>query len=89
MLKNSNSSQAKTAYRNLRLRSQVVDKELGEGMSNPSLYGNLLIDTQSDNLKEVRQRFTEKLRVLPSMTRFAKELEVWALQGMAALRFER
>ncbi len=84
---NSYSSQAKNTYRSLRLRTQQVEAELGDGMSNPALLGRLIIDANIDNLQEVKKEMMTHLRVLPSMTRFSKEIEAWALQGLSALNF--
>ena len=46
---NAYSHQAKNIYRSLRLRSQIVEKQLGEGMSNPALYGHMLVDANVEN----------------------------------------
>ena len=46
ILGGSQASSAKNIYRTLKLRSQIVDKELGDGMSNPALYGHVMIDVQ-------------------------------------------
>ncbi len=77
--------QAKTISRSLKLRSQPVEKELGEGMSNPSIYGQMLIDSNAKNKMELNAELSEKLRVLPSMVRYAPLLEAWALEGIKEL----
>ena len=80
------SADAKTIYRNLRLRSQPVEKELGKGLSVPSVYGQLLIDSSVENKSQLHQELMQKLRILPTMTRYINQIELWAweaLMGMA------
>ncbi len=76
------SADAKTVYRNLRLRSQYVEKELGLGLSNPSTYGQLLIDSTIDNKVETHQVLMNNLRVLPIMTRYVDQIEAWILEAL-------
>ena len=75
---------AKNTYRSLRLRSQVVEQELGEGLSSPSLYGHLLIDSQADPLhkRSVNKELSTMLRLLPDITRFTVHLETWLLDAL-------
>jgi intracellular multiplication protein IcmJ len=75
---------AKNTYRSLRLRSQVVEQELGEGLSSPSLYGHLLIDAQINphHKKSVNAELSKMLRLLPDITRFATHLEIWLLNAL-------
>ena len=37
---------AQSIYRSLKIRSQTVEEQFGEGMSNPAVLGQLLIETQ-------------------------------------------
>lgn len=70
---------AQTIYRNLKLRSQIVDKQLGEGMSNPILLSQVLIDTPNqDRSSRIIDEILSSLRVLPSQSRFSKQIEDWA-----------
>lgn len=68
---------SKNTYRSLKLRSQVVEQELGEGLSSPSLYGHLLIDTQVDpaHKKSVNAELSTQLRLLPDIARFTIHLK--------------
>ena len=76
-------SQVKGTYRNLKLRSQLVEKELGEGSSNPSTCGRLLIDARIDDLKGLKIKIREKIRLLPNPERFAREIKAWTLDALA------
>lgn len=82
---NSYSQQSKNTYRGLKLRSQPIEKELGEGMSNPSLLGQLLIDANIEDVAGLKNELAPKIRILPSLTRLAKEVETWALKGLETL----
>lgn len=80
---------AKNTYRSLRLRSQVVEQELGEGLSSPSLYGHLLIDAQVDPIhkKMINKELSTQLRLLPDITRFTVHLETWLLDALTLCNF--
>ncbi len=67
----------KNTYRGLKLRSQYVEKELGEGVSNPSLYGRLLVDARIEDYQRITDTFSEKLRVLPIPSKFNLQIETW------------
>lgn len=81
---------AKNTYRSLRLRSQVIEQDLAEGLSSPALYGHLLIDAQIDPKQKhaVNKELSTKIRLLPDISRFTRQLEFWlidALKDMMAL----
>ncbi len=77
--------QAKNIYRNLRLRGQYVEKELGEGMNMPNLYGQLIIDASTQESQTVHQSLQKKLRLLPNMNKYMKQVETWLLNGIQQL----
>lgn len=84
---NAYSHQAKNIYRSLRLRSQIVEKQLGEGMSNPALYGHMLIDANVEDKDKVNAEVSSTIRVLPQLSRFVSQVEAWELNGLKALSF--
>jgi intracellular multiplication protein IcmJ len=73
---------AQNIYRNLKFRSQPVEQELGEGMSNPRILGQILIESQVRVDERVNQEIFTNLRLLPSRTKFSVQIETW---GEAAL----
>jgi intracellular multiplication protein IcmJ len=83
----SNSGQAKNIYRSLKLRAQSVEKELGEGLSNPALYGHLLVDAKVKQTKTLHQEVSTKVRLLPSLSHFIKEVVTWTDSSLKALTF--
>ncbi|HYF97497.1 MAG TPA: type IVB secretion system protein IcmJDotN [Coxiellaceae bacterium] len=75
-------AEMKNTYRSFKLRSQYVEKELGEGVSNPSLYGRLLVDARIENYNTVVNNFAQKLRLLPTASRFSAQIETWSASAM-------
>jgi intracellular multiplication protein IcmJ len=71
---------AKTAqalYRVYKLRTSVVEEKLGEGSSNPSALGQLLLELGQDDEK-VQKKVLSDLRLLPARSRFESEIREWA-----------
>jgi len=79
-------SDAQNVYRNLKLRSKIVEDKLGEAMSNPGLIGQMLLNVRPDP-KEPMPIWLQTLRLLPARAKFTKQIETWAaaaLDEMAA-----
>ncbi len=73
---------AQNVYRNLRLRCQIVEKQLGVGTSNPRALGQLVLEYQATHPK-MSQTFMQPLRLLPSYTKFKTQLDTWARSAAA------
>ncbi|MFA6409010.1 MAG: type IVB secretion system protein IcmJDotN [Gammaproteobacteria bacterium] len=69
---------AQGIYRSLKLRSNVIEKQIGTGMSNPALFGQLLVDTPKQERSRIIEKILSPMRLLPSQTRFSKQIEDWA-----------
>ena len=82
---------AKNIYRTMRIRSQIVEQEIGDGFSVPSLYGQLLIDAQvnPEHKRTVAQQLSTKLRLLPDIERFTTQLETWIVSALKHCGFPR
>lgn len=78
-------SDAQNIYRGLKLRSQIVEKQLGEGMSDPALLGRMLIDAPEKQRLEMTDKVLSPLRLLPSYTKFSKQVEDWAKAALDEL----
>ncbi len=76
---------AQTIYRDLKLRSQVVDQILGEGMSNPARLGQMLIDAPLEDRERIQQSVLKDLRLLASKTKFEKQIQAWAAAAVDEL----
>lgn len=82
-------SQAKNVYRSLRLRSQPIEKQLGEGMSEPALLGRLLIEVQEGatqpEKRAAAQEMMRPIRLLPALSHFINLSHDWAIQAIRGL----
>lgn len=73
---------AQSIYNNLRLRARLVEERYGENMSNPMIFGQMLIDAQVEGREEMARTVLKDLRLLPSRTRFSKQIETWAAAAL-------
>ena len=80
---------ARNIYRSTKLRSQIIEKELGEGMSNPMVYGRLLVDATTDKKEELNVKLAPHLRLLPEISRFSWQLKGWSEAALGELQFEQ
>ena len=78
------SVKAKETYRDIKLRSQLVEQRLGPGLSNPSIYGQMLIDTKKESIK-VHQELIQSIRLLPNLKKFGPIATAWATDAVRAL----
>lgn len=76
---------AQNIYRGLKLRSQLVDKQLGEGLSDPGLLGRMIIDAPEQKRTKLVEEMLAPLRLLPSHTKFNKQIEAWARAALEEL----
>lgn len=58
---------AQQYYQSLQARSQLIEDELGDGMSDPAVFGQLLVES---NLKIQSNTFASKVRLLPNRVSF-------------------
>ncbi|WP_423064276.1 type IVB secretion system protein IcmJDotN [Candidiatus Paracoxiella cheracis] len=81
-------SQARNIYRSFKLRLQQIEKILGEGLSNPALYGRVLIDANVKELAALNAELMPKLRLLPDITRFTMQLKRWSQNALEELSYD-
>ena len=72
---------AQTIYRSFKFRSQAVEEKFGEGSSDPSIFGHLLIDSGPVSDETATQIFKD-IRLLPSRAKFRKQIEHWASSAL-------
>lgn len=72
---------AQTIYRSFKFRSQVVEDKFGEGTSDPSIFGHLLIDSGPISDENSKKIFNN-VRLLPSRAKFRKQIEGWAASAL-------
>lgn len=74
-------SSAQTIYLGFKVRSQQVEDKFGEGASDPSIFGHLLIDTPGLTDEKLDKVFYG-IRLLPSRAKFRRQIEVWAANAL-------
>jgi intracellular multiplication protein IcmJ len=84
-LDDESASQSKNLYRTLRLRSQLVEKQLGEDLSNPSTYARMLIDADPKQAKAFNEKVCESIRLLPDMVGFLPMVRSWQVSAFNEL----
>lgn len=75
---------AQATYRSLKLRSQAVEEQFGEGVSNPAVFGQLLIEARASGLTHY-EGILDDLRLLPSRASFRVQIEQWAISALNEL----
>ena len=73
---------AQQQYRSLKLRSQLIEEQLGSGMSDPSVFGQLLIES---GIKPAAKTLIAHLRLLPARAVFKTQFEHWQAAGNTSL----
>ncbi|AAO91119.1 type IVB secretion system protein IcmJDotN [Coxiella burnetii] len=81
----SSATEARNIYRSFKLRSQIIEQQLGEGLSHPALLGQLLVDTKTEKMSLLKDALETKLRLLPDLARFSVQVEAWARDGLEEL----
>lgn len=74
-------------YRSLKFRSQPIENKFGAGTSNPSSFGQLIMEYQA-NHPESKQDILRDIRLLPSYTKFKVQLDAWAAAALDELAAE-
>lgn len=78
-------SRSKDIYRGLKMRTQPLEKIIGKGLSNPSVYGQVLIDSNREDADELHQIIVDKVRLLPNFKRFSPHVLSWSQKGIDLL----
>ena len=74
----------KNIYRSLRLRAQVTDKLLGEGMSQPQQLGRLMVESGLNSNEQFQKEVWRDLRMLPLFSRFVHHVETWGQSAFSS-----
>jgi intracellular multiplication protein IcmJ len=75
---------AQSIYVDFKSRSAIIEKKFGEGSSNPSTFGYLLIESKIED-KEVHKKMLDGVRLLPSRAKFRKQIESFAVSAFKEL----
>ncbi|KTC68112.1 IcmJ protein [Legionella birminghamensis] len=72
---------AQNIYRSFKSRSQTVEEKFGEGTSDPSIFGQLIIDSGATS-PEITDKLFNNIRLLPSRAKFRRQIEQWAASAL-------
>lgn len=75
---------AQSVYRSFKFRSQLVEDKFGEGMSNPNVMGQMIIEAGLED-QNVAENVLKDIRLLPSRAKFRKQIEKWAASALQEL----
>lgn len=75
---------AQNIYRNFKFRAQAVEDQFGQGTSNPSVLGQIMLETRIDN-PTLKAALQQNVRLLPSLGRFKTQVEHWAKTALNEL----
>jgi intracellular multiplication protein IcmJ len=78
-------SHAKNVYRELKLMAKPLENKLGEGMSSPGLYGQLLIENASKKMKDLHESLATSVRLLPRLEKFTHLIQDYSIQAYVEL----
>ncbi|MCK4608451.1 MAG: type IVB secretion system protein IcmJDotN [Gammaproteobacteria bacterium] len=76
---------AQNVYRTFKMRSKLVEQQLGEGMHDPALLGQMLIDADMKERKKITTAMLKDLRLLPSQEKFSEQIRAWARAALDEL----
>lgn len=77
-------SSAQAIYRNFKFRNQPIEEQFGEGTSNPSVFGQIMLETRVDS-PALKEALHQSVRLLPSLGRFKVQIEHWATTAFKEL----
>lgn len=75
-------------YRSLKFRSQQIENKFGPGTSNPTVFGQMMLEYKAHHPEKDISEILKDFRLLPSYTKFAPQLEAWAQAALEELDAE-
>lgn len=78
---------AQAIYRSFKFRSQQIESRFGSGTSNPSVFGQLVLEHQASH-PGAKTNILDNVRLLPSYTKFKVQLDAWAAAALEELAEE-
>jgi intracellular multiplication protein IcmJ len=78
---------AQAIYRGFKFRSQIIENKFGPGTSNPSVFGQLVLEYKIQHPGEPIEIMTD-IRLLPSYVKFKVQLDAWAAAALQELSAE-
>jgi len=75
---------AQSIYRSFKFRSQIIENRFGAGSSNPTTFGQMLIEHQAQHGSK-ETNLLKEMRLLPSHAKFKVQLDAWAEAALKEL----
>jgi len=79
---------SQTIYRSLKFRSQQIENKFGAGMSNPTLFGQVVLEYKAQSKEFDETPMLQNIRLLPTYTKFKVQLDAWAKAALEELNQE-
>jgi len=79
---------AQAIYRSLKFRSQPIENKFGSGTSNPTVFGQMILEYQTKFPDQKIEEILKDMRLLPSYTKFKIQLDTWAEAALKELEAE-
>lgn len=76
---------AQAIYRDLKFRSQPIEKKFGAGTSNPAVFGQLILEYNAQSQDTKIDDILNQFRLLPSHVKFKVQLDAWAADALEEL----
>ena len=70
-------------YKSMKLRAKTVESIYGEGRSDPTVFGKMVINALNVDGK-IHERILKDLRFLPDMSAFADDIKAWSQEAAQA-----
>ena len=67
--------EAQEVYKFFKSRAKMVENFLGQGMSDPSLLGNMLLNEQAKVRQKIQKEIFDSVRLLPSYSSFRTQVD--------------
>lgn len=77
---------AKNIYRSLKMRAQLMEEKMGEGLSNPAQFGLMLIEASDEKKSIIHEMISKAFRLLPNMARSSGDIISWTSSGLDYFR---
>jgi len=69
---------AQAIYRSFKKCEDALNEQLGDGVSDPSMFAQLYVDSKNQLSDEKNEHLFTTIRLLPSRARFRTQIEHWA-----------
>ena len=76
---------AQDVYNGLRLRAKPIEKVYGENRSDPKVFGEMVLNSTSENQAQLLKVILKDFRILPKLSSFSDQIKSWSEDATSAL----